>query len=378
MLRTTILAVASMCLLTACGDDDSKPVTDAAVDAPAGDGGDAAGDPCDHPTTVVHVKSNITTNTTWTCDKIYVVDAGFVISAVLTIEPRVIVKLTPGAAITFFTGGSIVADGKTASTPIVFTSAKDDSHGGDTNGDGTASTPAPGDWNSIKVSQTGSVFNHCQVMYGGGSKPYSGALSVINNGTASITNCIFANNDGGTLADTRAAALHVGGCAAGTVVTGNTFYNNGIPLVINGLINLDNTNVFHFQPAGGQKLTNTLNGIFMDGVSHAITGSVTWGNTNAPYVLDETVLSIADGGTLTLLDNVVVKSWKGRIDVANLGTLTQGSNDTFTSLLDDSLLGDTNGDGVSTPAKGDWTGINVCKPLCKYTSAGNILFAQNP
>ncbi|MDD4989308.1 MAG: right-handed parallel beta-helix repeat-containing protein [Candidatus Pacebacteria bacterium] len=103
--------------------------------------------------------SEISTSTTWTkANSPYVVENDLdVLSGVtLTIEPGVIVKMDGSA---LYVDGKIIAEG-TESDKIYFTSLKDDSLGGDTNGDGTATEPGEFDYDGIRLwgSDPGSHF----------------------------------------------------------------------------------------------------------------------------------------------------------------------------------------------------------------------------
>ncbi|MEZ5966751.1 MAG: hypothetical protein R3F56_23130 [Planctomycetota bacterium] len=66
--------------------------------------------------------------------------------------------------------GRLALDGR-GDRPIFVTSQRDDSIGGDTNNDGAATVPAPGDWGGIRYTSAGTVSGylaHVHCRYGGG------------------------------------------------------------------------------------------------------------------------------------------------------------------------------------------------------------------
>jgi RHS repeat-associated protein len=106
------------------------------------------------PIALLAVGGGITSSTTWAlADSPFEVTSNVTVSspATLTIEPGVVVKFDAGTNLTILDGATLTANG-TSAAPITFTSIKDDAVGGDLNGDGNATSPAPGDWDGVYLA----------------------------------------------------------------------------------------------------------------------------------------------------------------------------------------------------------------------------------
>lgn len=149
----------------------------------------------------LNVSGTISSNTTWTlANSPYVVTANVTVAspAVLTIEPGVIVKFETGTSLTVNDGARLTADG-TSSSRITFTSYKDDV-GGDDNGDGTATSPAAGDWSSILYNG----YNSGATCYAAlGSMKFAdvryGTTTLIRCSGVAVTDSTFTNMSGSAL-----------------------------------------------------------------------------------------------------------------------------------------------------------------------------------
>jgi RHS repeat-associated protein len=365
--------------------------------------------------TIIPDGTVISADATWSsAGNVYVLGCGVGVNVgvTLTISPGVIVKGQPCGSPNLILNGQLIANG-TAGQPIAFTSIKDDTLGGDTNGDGSATTPAANDWFGFRLL-AGSSASLSNVIARYGSTTLDGepsssftlttstfsfnGLSVyVNGGTASVTGSTFNQNQYGVIINAGATPT----------VTGNTFSSNtqsGVQLNNStggsgGTVsnNIFTTNLYGIETLYKDPLTTTItNNTFttstgqtaiqlvndfrgsMSGNSSTGTGlngalvspfgalgaSTVWGQTSMPYVFGCGV-GVNFGVTLMISPGVIVKGQPcGSPNLILNGQLiangTAGQPIAFTSIKDDTLGGDTNGDGsATTPAPNDWFGFRL-------------------
>ncbi len=277
--------------------------------------------------------TDIVTATTWSSGNTYLIDGTLNVSAKLTIEPGVTVKMRPysniGSLIIVGAAGQLVADG-TSDSPITFTS--------------DTAVPAAGDWGQVAVNGSNSSFTYCVFKYSGIGG--DAALTIDTASNTTVANCVFTDN---------VRAIDAGAAGAGTSITGNSIYGNTggtfgqYPVSINSAVAMDDTNTFTDAASANP---NLFPGILYSG---SIDANQTWASTKTPYVV-AAVPTVYQ--TLTINPGVTVKFAK----YSNYGAgLVLGANGqvsavgttakhiTFTSI--NAVTG--------TPAMGDWGEIDL-------------------
>ncbi len=318
-----------------------------------------------------NVSGGINTNTTWT-----LAGSPYIVQDDVTVDQGVILTIQAGVIVKFqdhyddlFVNGRLIANGSSGS-PVVFTSIKDDAHGGDTNLDGSATQPGPDQWGAIwfGANSIDNSLEYCWIGYGGGY--YTSAM--INTATSDLSirhSTIAYSAERGVYCDAASPVFEnnqfIGNQTDGIFFnqldkqvnlnfSNNTFTNNGNFAVFAAL----NETESDISMIGNSSTGSSHNGF---GIQGTIAGSVEFdANPVFPFIIWEDV-TINEGAVLTLTPGTTVKFNDHYDDLFVNGSLLASgtSNDpiTFTALADDVHDGDTNGDGMTDPLPDQWGAI---------------------
>lgn len=204
--------------VSSCQNDDSSADSSFSMKS-------ASADYSGYPATVQTVSGDITTNTTWTSDKVWEIEGVVRVKggATLTIQAGTFIKAKPLAngiatgVLVITKTGKIDAQG-TATAPVIFTSYK--------LLDGTATTATPGDFGGVVILGDAVVNNglDTNIIEGLGDQPnvsdfyYGGSNNAHNAGSLNYVRIEFAGRVITTEIDVEINGLTFGGVGSGTVV----------------------------------------------------------------------------------------------------------------------------------------------------------------
>jgi parallel beta-helix repeat protein len=208
------------------------------------------------------VSGSITSDTTWTSSGSPYLVSGINVNTgvTLTINPGVVVKIADSSYMVI--SGSIIAEG-TSSNPIYFTSQQDDTLGGDSNGDGSATSPASVDWNYISIS-SGAIasFDHAHFYYGGYrySSTFWGEIITYSDDTTisnSSFNEIDSNTTGITVYSASPSISNTSFSGAASSGYGIRVEGSSSNLIVDGLDFQDLDVGIYFEDSSGGSITNS-------------------------------------------------------------------------------------------------------------------------
>ncbi|MEA3248766.1 MAG: right-handed parallel beta-helix repeat-containing protein [Patescibacteria group bacterium] len=288
------------------------------------------------------VSGVISSNTTWTsAGSPYVVtgDVQVLSDVTLTVDSGVTVKFQNSSK-SLLIYGTLDVNG-TSGSPVYFTSYKDDAaDGDDTNGDGSASSPAAGDWWKIEALSGGAVdMEYTVVRYGGYHATVSNRHMLYNSGgTLSI--------DTGTVSDSYRYGSYQSG--------GTSTYDSVV---------FDESDYGHYQTGGTSsfsdvEISDADYGVYVysgtatvdeSEVYDCSTGIYNNSNVGSPTLIvtdsdiHDNSYGISSGGYLTVTGNTFTDHTTAAVQPRNLYGLTASGNTLSGDGMGYWFMGRTNG-----------------------------------
>ncbi|MEI6316791.1 MAG: right-handed parallel beta-helix repeat-containing protein [bacterium] len=227
------------------------------------------------------VTSDIVSDTTWTASS-----GPFIVSGVIHVSAASTLTIEPGVVVKFDKNSSLKIDGEVDAigdpgNKIYFTSFKDDTIGGDDNGDGANSSPVNNEFVEFAITSSGSAeFNNCEFTYG--------TRAIDSSGNTKVSNSNFTANNFGIFA--KSGSLNA---------ENNTFSNNKVPMQIS--LDLD------FTHSGNTYFGNqTFNGIGIDRTFDGLSANLAYGNGDGKYFLSIQNISLDPFQNVTVEPGVVL------------------------------------------------------------------------
>ncbi len=143
------------------------------------------------PPLLHEITSDITSSTTWHSGDVYKISGNVVVASgvTLTLDPGAIIKFDSATSSGMTINGILDSNGQDehSGSPVFITSFNDDIIGGDTNEDGTTTSPQAGDWDGITINSGGvGNFEHTVIRYGGTTTPATTPMLFNDGGTLNI------------------------------------------------------------------------------------------------------------------------------------------------------------------------------------------------